>query len=445
MRAYDIIKKKRGGDELSKEEIKFLVEKYLSNEIPDYQMSSFLMAVYFKGLSEKETSILTGLMLNSGKALDFSNIKAPKVDKHSTGGVGDKTSIILAPLMAAAGVKVPMIAGRGLGHTGGTIDKLESIPNFRTNLSLDEFKKNIEKIGCSIISQTEEIAPADKKLYALRDVTATVESISLITASIMSKKLAEGIDGLVLDVKAGSGAFMKTLDESKQLAKAMVDVGNSMNVKTVAIITNMSQPLGSAVGNSLEIKECIEALKGNMQDDLKEVTITLGVWMKCIADYIKEKKKVPVPSNADFEKYKKELLTLIENGKALEKFLEFVEAQHGNIDSIKNPGLIPSAKKTKEIKSHSKGFVRSIDAEKIGIAAMLLGAGRQKAEDKIDLSAGIIMRKKIGDSVNHDEPVCVFYYNDEKNLKEAEEVFLSGIKLSTDEPVKENLILDIII
>jgi pyrimidine-nucleoside phosphorylase len=445
MRAYDIIKKKRSGDELSRGELKFFIENYLLNEIPDYQMSAFLMAVYFKGLTETETTIFTELMLNSGKVLDFSAIKAPKVDKHSTGGVGDKTSIILAPLMAAAGVKVPMIAGRGLGHTGGTIDKLESIPNFRTDISIDEFKKNIEKIGCSIISQTTEIAPADKRLYALRDITATVESIPLITASIMSKKLAEGIDGLVLDVKTGSGAFMKTLDESKQLARAMVDVGNSMNVKTVAIITNMNQPLGLAVGNSLEMKECIEALNGNMQDDLKEVTITLGVWMEYVADCVKEKKNVSMLSNADFEKHKKELLNLIENGKAFEKFVEFVEAQHGNPDSIKNPALMPSAKKTKEIKLPSNGFIKSIDTEKVGIAAMLLGAGRQKAEEKIDLSAGIVMRKKIGDSINPDEPVCLFHYNDERNLKEAEEVFLLGIKISADIPVKEKLILDIII
>ncbi|MBA3071161.1 MAG: thymidine phosphorylase [Nitrospirae bacterium] len=263
MRAYDLIKKKRDGAELSKEELSFLITEYLSNKIPDYQMSSFLMAVYFSGMTDAETIALTELMLSSGNRLDFSDISTPKVDKHSTGGVGDKTSIILAPLMAVMNVKVPMIAGRGLGHTGGTIDKLESIPGFRTDISIEEFKGNVKDIGFSIISQSDEIAPADKKLYSLRDVTATVESIPLIAASIMSKKLAEGIEGLVLDVKAGKGAFMKNISDARNLARTMVNIGNSMGVKTIAVLTDMNQPLGKTVGNGLEIKECISALRGS--------------------------------------------------------------------------------------------------------------------------------------------------------------------------------------
>ncbi|MFZ3121927.1 MAG: thymidine phosphorylase [Thermodesulfovibrionales bacterium] len=445
MRAYDLIKKKRDGAELSKEELSFLITEYLSNKIPDYQMSAFLMAVYFSGMTDAETIALTGLMLSSGNRLDFSDISIPKVDKHSTGGVGDKTSIILAPLMAAMNVKVPMIAGRGLGHTGGTIDKLESIPGFRTDISAQEFKKNVRDLGFSIISQTDEIAPADKKLYSLRDVTATVESIPLIAASIMSKKLAEGIGGLVLDVKAGKGAFMKNIGDARNLARTMVNIGNSMGVKTVAVITDMNQPLGKTVGNGLEIKECISALRGKMSDDLKEVVLTLGSWMVYAADCVTEEVAISRLSEHVLIKYKAELMDFIEKGDAFKKFVEFVDAQYGDPEVAFKPNMIPSATRVKEIRIPDKGYIQAMDAEKVGTASMLLGAGRRQAEDRIDHSAGIVLNKKTGDSITPDEPVAIFHYNDETYIKEAEEVFLSGIQAGEIPPDKRPVIIDVVI
>ncbi|MBI4683999.1 MAG: thymidine phosphorylase [Nitrospirae bacterium] len=445
MRAYDLIKKKRDRTELSKEELTFLITKYLSNEIPDYQMSSFLMAVYFNGMTDNETLVLTELMLNSGSKLNLSDISGPKVDKHSTGGVGDKTSIILAPLIASTNVKVPMIAGRGLGHTGGTIDKLESIPNFRTNISLQEFKENVKNIGLSIISQTDEIATADKRLYSLRDVTATVESIPLIAASIMSKKLSEGIDGLVLDVKVGSGAFMKTIEDARMLAKTMVNIGNSMEVKTIAIITDMNQPLGRTIGNSLEIKECISALRGKMPDDLKEVVLTLGSWMLYVADCVADGISVSRLSEQSVIRYKSELMDFIEKGEAFKKFVEFIDAQYGDPEVAFRPGLIPSAEKKKHITIPAKGYISKIDAEKTGIASMLLGAGRSRYGEDIDRSAGIILNKKVGDLINHNEPVAMFHYNIENHLKEAEDIFISGVQVDELPPDKKPLILDSII
>ncbi|MDP3259524.1 MAG: thymidine phosphorylase, partial [Thermodesulfovibrionales bacterium] len=411
MRAYDLIKKKRDGAELSKEELSFLITEYLSGKIPDYQMSAFLMAVYFRGMTDAETIALTELMLASGRRLDFSDISIPKVDKHSTGGVGDKTSIILAPLMAAMNVKVPMIAGRGLGHTGGTIDKLESIPGFRTDISAQEFKKNVRDIGFSIISQSDEIAPADKKLYSLRDVTATVESIPLIAASIMSKKLAEGIGGLVLDVKAGKGAFMKNINDARTLARTMVNIGNSMGVKTVAVITDMNQPLGKTVGNGLEIKECISALRGKMANDLKEVVLTLGSWMVYAADCVTEEVAVSRLPEHVIIKYKSELMDFIEKGDAFKKFVEFIDAQYGDPEVAFKPNMIPSASRVKEIRIPAKGYIQVMDAEKVGTASMLLGAGRRQAEDRIDHSAGIVLNKKTGDHTTPDEPVAIFHYN----------------------------------
>ncbi|MEK7267469.1 MAG: thymidine phosphorylase, partial [Nitrospirota bacterium] len=444
MRAYDLIKKKRDGAELSKEELEFLITEYLSGKIPDYQMSSFLMAVYFSGMTDAETIALTELMLSSGSRLDFSDISIPKVDKHSTGGVGDKTSIILAPLMAAMNVKVPMIAGRGLGHTGGTIDKLESIPGFRTDISAQEFKKNVRDIGFSIISQTDEIAPADKKLYSLRDVTATVESIPLIAASIMSKKLAEGIGGLVLDVKAGKGAFMKNIGDARTLARTMVNIGNSMGVKTVAVITDMNQPLGKTVGNGLEIKECISALRGKMSDDLKEVVLTLGSWMVYAADCVTEEVAISRLSEHVLIKYKAELMDFIEKGDAFKKFVEFVDAQYGDPEVAFKPSMIQSASRVKEIRIPDKGYIQVMDAEKVGTASMLLGAGRRQAEDRIDHSAGIVLNKKTGDYTTPDEPVAIFHYNDETHIKEAEEVFLSGIQAGEIPPDKRPVIIDVV-
>lgn len=445
MRAYDLIKKKRDGMELSREDLTFLITKYLSNEIPDYQMSSFLMAVYFNGMTDNETMNLTELMLSSGSRLDFSDIPAPKVDKHSTGGVGDKTSIILAPLMAAMNVRVPMIAGRGLGHTGGTIDKLESIPNFRTDLSIQEFKENVKNIGFSIIGTTDEIAPADKRLYSLRDVTATVESVPLIAASIMSKKLAEGIEGLVLDVKVGSGAFMKTIDDARRLAKAMVNTGNLMGIKTVAILTDMNQPLGKTVGNGLEIKESISALRGKMSDDLKEVVLTLGAWMVYVADCVTEGAMVSRLSEHVLMRYKSELMGFIENGEAFKKFVEFIDAQHGDPEVAFKLNIIPSAGKVKQIRVADKGYIQTVDAEKVGIASMLLGAGRQRAGESIDHSAGIILNKKVGDYISPDEPIAMFHYNKETHVAMAEDVFLSGIRVGENPPDKRAIIIDVII
>lgn len=444
MRVYDIIKKKRDGIELSEPELLFIIERYTSGEIPDYQMAAFLMAAFFRGMTLPETIVLTKAMLNSGVVLDLSDINGPKIDKHSTGGVGDKTSIILAPLLAAAGLIVPMVSGRGLGHTGGTLDKLGAIPGFRTNLSLQEFRGNLKSAGVSMMGQTGEMAPADRKLYALRDVTATVDSIPLIASSIMSKKLAEGLDGLVLDVKTGSGAFMKNINDARKLAAALVNTGNSMGVRTVAVITNMDQPLGMAIGNSLEVKECISALRGQWPDDLKEVTLTLGAWMIRAAMMISEFSFHNMDKDTDINELKNGLLELINNGTAFNKFVEMVNAQQGNTEIAFKPELLPSAEIMKPVKIERQGYIQKMDAEKIGIASMLLGAGRQKKEDAIDPSAGIILNKKIGDYVRQGEQIAMFYCNNGEHLKEAEELFLSGIEVSLEKPAPNDVIFDII-
>jgi pyrimidine-nucleoside phosphorylase len=445
MRAYDIIRKKRDGSELSEAELSLIIEQYVSGNIPDYQVSALLMAIFFRGMTDAETVNLTKVMLNSGSVLDLSDIRGPKIDKHSTGGVGDKTSIILAPLLASAGIIVPMISGRGLGHTGGTLDKLEAIPGFRIDLHMQEFKENLKNIGVSMIGQTSEIAPADGKLYALRDVSATVESIPLIASSIMSKKLAEGIDGLVLDVKVGSGAFMKRLEDARRLAATMVNIGNSMGVKTVAVLTDMDQPLGKTIGNSLEIKECISALRGQWADDLREVTLTLGAWMIETATMVSDfSLHIGGRDFRGIDEYKKGLLELLNNGAAFKKFAEMVDSQHGNPEIPFRPGLMPSAKMMKQITVTREGYIQRLDAEKAGIASMLLGAGRQKLDDTIDHSAGIILNKKVGDYVKPGDQTAMFYYNNENNLKDAEEIFLSGLEIERDEPIKEGIILEVI-
>ena len=445
MRAYDIIRKKRDGVELSEEELSFFINGYASNKIPESQMSSFLMAVYFTGMTENETRTLTELMLSSGNKLDLSDISASKVGKHSTGGVGDKTSIILGPLMAAMNVKVPMIAGRGLGHTGGTIDKLESIPGFRTGLSADEMTENIKKIGFSVVSQTEDISNIDRRLYGLRDMTATVESIPLIASSIMSKKLSEGIDGLVLDVKVGAGAFMKNAQDGRRLARTMVNIGNSMGVKTVAILTDMNQPLGRTIGNGLEIKECISSLRGNMADDLKEVVLTLGSWMVYVADCVTEEVPISRLPEHVLIKYKSELMDFIEKGDAFKKFAEFVDSQHGDPEVAFKQNMIPSSGKVKQIKAEGKGYILSMDAEKAGTAAMLLGAGRKDHTGKIDHSAGIVLNKKTGDYAEKGETIAIFHYNDESSIEQAEEIFISGIQTGDIPPDKRAVIIDTII
>lgn len=433
MRAYDIIKKKRNGHVLARGELASFLNGYLKREIPDYQVSAFLMAVFLKGMTAEETMALTGIMLSSGSVVDLSDIPGPKVDKHSTGGIGDKVSLILAPLAASAGVKVPMMSGRGLGHTGGTLDKLESIPNFKTGLSIKEFKKVLSEVGCAMIGASEEIAPLDRKLYALRDVTATVESIPLITSSIMSKKLSEGINGLVLDVKLGSGAFMKELDGARELATSMVQIGNSFGVKTIAAITDMDQPLGMAIGNSLEVIESIDAMKGKGSEDLMEVTFYLGALML---------KAAGIESNLEIGK--KKLIRLIDDGSALEKFQEMVQAQGGNPEVIKRPTLLPHSCLSVDISSKKSGYIRTMNAEAVGTASMILGAGRETMDSIVDPAAGIILKKKKGDFVKENEIICSFCTSDEAKVKKAEEIFLGAITFGKTPPEKRKMIIEVI-
>ncbi|MBI5026640.1 MAG: thymidine phosphorylase [Nitrospirae bacterium] len=450
-RAYDIIKKKRDGLSLSHEELKTFLNAYLKGDIPDYQVSAFLMAVFFKGMTAEETVHLTDIMLHSGAVLDLSQIPGPKIDKHSTGGVGDKVSLILAPLMASAGVIVPMMSGRGLGHTGGTLDKLESIPGFRVNLRIDEFKDVLSKVGCAMIGQTDEIAPLDRRLYSLRDVTATVEAIPLIASSIMSKKLAEGLDGLVLDVKVGSGAFMKTMDNARMLARAMVNIGNSMGVKTVAVITDMNEPLGMAVGNSLEVREAIDALKGEGPEDLMEVTLTLGAFMLKIAEEVgttrnrvrSEKLKVKSEMEKSIKAYKEKLSGFIKNGSALSKFRELIIAQKGNPQVI-DARYLPYSCLRGDILSRGEGYIHSMNAEVVGLCSMLLGAGRERIDSIIDPAAGILLKKKVGDFVKKGDLLAYFYAVDEDKIKEAEDMFLEGISLGETAPDKRKMVLDVV-
>jgi pyrimidine-nucleoside phosphorylase len=445
MKMYDIIRKKRNGLALSEPEIAYVIENYLSGRIPDYQVSALLMAMFLKGMTDDETASLTMSMLSSGLILDLSDIPGPKIDKHSTGGVGDKTSIILAPLIASAGITVPMISGRSLGHTGGTLDKLESIPGFRTDLSVHEFKDNLRRIGVSMIGQTEEIAPADMKLYAIRDVTATIDSIPLIASSIMSKKLAEGIQGLVLDVKVGSGAFMKTAEDARRLARTMVNIGDSMGVKIVAVLTDMEEPIGKTIGNSLEIKECIAALRGKWSEDLRAVTLTLGSWMirlaALVSDYTFYYDGIVY---SGFKGYKDGLQELIDTGAAFKKFVEMVDAHYGDPEVAFQPFRMSPAKMTKQIFIDREGYIQRMDAEKAGISSMLLGAGRERIDYAIDHSAGIILNKKTGDYVMKGEQIALFHYNNEWRIDEAEEVFLSGIIIGPERVKKRHPVLEVI-
>lgn len=415
----EIIGKKRDGFDLSREEIEFVIREYTEGKAPDYQMSALLMAILLRRMDKDETLFLTQAMLDSGRKFDFSGIQGKKIDKHSTGGVGDKVSLILAPLVASCGVVVPMISGRGLGHTGGTLDKLESIPNFRTNLEYDEFYGILEKVGVVIMGQTDEIAPADRKMYSLRDVTGTVESIPLITASILSKKLAEGIDGLVLDVKCGKGAFMKSFEEAERLASTMDTVVKGFGKKSVSIITNMDQPLGTSVGNSLEVKESIESLKGNGASDLMEVTYSLGADMLFMGEITSSRENA-------FSMLK----AAIRNGRALDKFRKMIEVQGGNSKVIDDYSLLPTANNKKEIKAKSAGFIKTINAYEVGIVNLLLGGGRKEKEDEIDPGVGIVFEKKVGDRVEKDERIATIYYRD--NLGEdIKKRFAFAIKISS--------------
>lgn len=418
MRMYDIILKKRNGEELTKDEIQFFINGYTEGTIPDYQASVLLMAIYFKGMSKSETAELTMAMVNSGETVDLSAIKGVKVDKHSTGGVGDKISLIVIPLVASLGIPVAKMSGRGLGHTGGTIDKLESIPGFRTELTGDEFIDNVNNYKMAISGQSGNLVPADKKLYALRDVTATIDSIPLIASSIMSKKIASGADCIVLDVKVGSGAFMKSVEEAYVLAETMVEIGKSLNRKTIAVVTDMSQPLGHEVGNSNEIIEAIDVLKGKGSKDETQVALTIASYMAVLGGAFE-----------DFEKAQAALEEVIRSGKAIDKLKLLIQIQGGNPDVVDKIEILPQAKYHIEVRSKKSGFVSSIDAESIGISAMLLGAGRRTKEDRIDFSAGISMKKKVGDKANPGDILCVLHTN-LQNTGEAERMALEAYNIN---------------
>jgi len=424
MRAIDVIRKKRDGDELSPEEIEFFISSYTADRIPDYQVAAWLMAVLLRGMSRAEIAALTESMLHSGSVLDFSDLPGRKVDKHSTGGVGDKTSLVIAPIVAAAGVPVPMISGRGLGHSGGTLDKLESIPGFNVNLPLAEFRRVLAACGCALIGQTAEIAPADKKLYALRDVTATVESPPLISGSIMSKKLAEGIDALVLDVKTGSGAFMKSEEAAASLAELMVETGVRMGKKMVALITDMDQPLGHKVGNALEVEECIEVMRGEGPADLTELCLELAAWMLFLADRV-----------TSLEEGRRLAAELIASGAALEKFREIISLQGGDTGVIDNADRLPQARQRLPILNRSDGFVTSIQCEQVGVASLVLGGGREKKEDIVDPAVGIVVHKKVGDSVHAGEPLATIHYNSDARLKEARRLLEESYAIAPEPPV----------
>ncbi|WP_092924482.1 pyrimidine-nucleoside phosphorylase [Romboutsia hominis] len=433
MRIYDIIRKKRDGHELSKEEINFFVEKYSKNEIPDYQASALLMAIYINKMNKQETVYLTEAMMNSGDVIDLSAIKGIKVDKHSTGGVGDKTTIALAPLVASCGAPVAKMSGRGLGHTGGTLDKLEAIPGFSIEMDAEKFINSVNEKNIAVCGQTATIAVADKKMYALRDVTATVDNISLIAASIMCKKLASGSNAILLDVKTGDGAFMKTLDDSFELAKAMVDIGCGMGRETIGMITNMDEPLGFAVGNSLEVIEAIETLKGNGPKDFVMLCETLGAYMLVLAKVCES-----------FEEGKKMIQDAISSGRALEKLKEFIENQGGDKRVVDDYNLLPKSKNIVPIKSPKSGYISKIEAEEIGVSAMILGAGRETKEDELDLSAGIVLQKKVGDYVNEGDVLAYMHYNKEEKFEQAKERFINAYEIVDDKTQPKKLIYGVV-
>lgn len=432
MRMVDLIHNKKQGESLTQDEINFIIEGYTSGAIPDYQMSAFLMAVYFKGMNKEETANLTLAFVNSGDNIDLTDIKGIKVDKHSTGGVGDKVSLIIIPLVASVGIPVAKMSGRGLGHTGGTIDKLEAIEGFKTNLSRDEFISNVNTFKMAIAGQSANLTPADKKIYALRDVTATVDSIPLIAASVMSKKIASGANAIVLDVKVGSGAFMKSLPEAIELARTMVTIGKSLRRKTIAVITDMSQPLGHEVGNANEVKEAIEVLQGQGAKDLTTVALTIASYMTVLGGAYPE-----------FDHAYSELERLIKSGKTIEKFKQLVKIQGGNPEVIDNPDKLPQAKKHIEVKSLKSGYVTAINAEAIGVSAMLLGAGRKTKDAPIDYSAGLTMIKKIGDKVNTGDTICVLHTDLEEN-EVAEGMVRNAYSFSNIEPKPINYIYEVI-
>ncbi|MDE6209697.1 MAG: pyrimidine-nucleoside phosphorylase [Lachnospiraceae bacterium] len=433
MNLYDIITKKKRSEALTKEEIDFVVSGYTNGEVADYQMSALLMAICINGMNEEETFNLTISMRDSGDILDLSEIDGIKVDKHSTGGVGDKISLILSPMLAALGVKVAKMSGRGLGHTGGTIDKLESIKGFTTTLSRDEFLYNVNNIGMAIAGQSANLAPADKKIYALRDVTATVDCIPLIASSIMSKKLASGADAIVLDVKCGNGAFMKTEEEAKRLAQAMVSIGRMAGKKISAVITDMNEPLGSHIGNGLEVAEVIETLKGNGNRDILEVTYALGSEMLIFAKKANTK-----------EEARNMLENTIADGSAYEKFTEFVKAQKGDISYITSPEKLVNASVIKELKAKACGYISELDTENIGRAVQILGGGRSKKDDIIDMSVGLIINKKTGSYVKSEDTIFTLYGNDKIKVAEAIKKLEKSVKITAQKPCETSLIKEVI-
>ncbi|MBQ1993196.1 MAG: pyrimidine-nucleoside phosphorylase [Lachnospiraceae bacterium] len=433
MRMYDLIMKKRNGGTLTDEEINFMIDGYTKEEIPDYQMSAMMMAIYFQGMNEKETLALTMAMTNSGDTLDLGMIEGIKVDKHSTGGVGDKTSLALTPMVASLGVTVAKMSGRGLGHTGGTIDKLESFKGFSTEISEEKFIDNVKNIGIAIMGQTADLAPADKKLYALRDVTATVDNMSLIASSIMSKKLAAGADAIVLDVKTGSGAFMKNEKDAFSLAHEMVKIGNGAGRKTVAIVSDMDQPLGNAVGNALEVREAIDTLKGEGPKDFEELCVALGSYMLVAA---KRAESV--------DEARQKLVECINDGSALAKLAEFVEAQGGDKSYVYDTDKLPTASIIEEIESPCDGYVSRIICDEIGICSLILGGGRETKDSVIDLSVGFVLKKKVGDKVNKGDSLATIYANDREKLNIAKERFLKAYTISDKKVEKARLIKGVI-
>ena len=433
MRMYDLIMKKRKGEELTTEEINFFVDGFTKGEIPDYQASAMLMAIFFNKMNKRETADLTNAMVESGDKIDLSNIKGVKVDKHSTGGVGDKTSICLTPLVASLGIPVAKMSGRGLGHTGGTIDKLETFKGFSVELTEEQFMENVNKINIAIMGQSGNLVPADKKLYALRDVTATVDNMSLIASSIMSKKLASGADAIVLDVKVGDGAFMKTPETAKELAQERVDIGKHLGRETIGVISDMDQPLGYAIGNSLEVIEAIELLKGNGPKDLLELTLTIGSNMLLCAKMAESE-----------EEARKMLMENIKNGKGLEKLKDFVKAQGGDISPIDDYSKFPQAKYVEKVTSPVDGYITKIHAEAFGLIAMELGAGRATKESEIDLAVGIVLNKKRGEKVNKGDVLAYIHSNNEDKIEKARKSILENIVIEDSYDLNIPLIYDIV-
>lgn len=432
MRMFDIIRKKRDGLALSEKEIQWFIDGYVKGEIPDYQASALCMAIYFKGMNVEETTALTFAIRDSGDKLKFNNIKGLRVDKHSTGGVGDKTSLVVTPIVATLGVKVAKMSGRGLGHTGGTVDKLEAIPGFKTDLPTEEFEEIVNRVGIAIVGQNATLAPADKLLYALRDVTATVDSLPLIVSSIMSKKLAADDDCVVLDVKTGSGSFMKTKEQSRELAEWMVAIGKAAGKRMRALITDMDRPLGHAIGNSLEVVEAIETLKGNGPEDLTELSVALAAHMLVISD------------RGSYEECERSVRRVIESKEALITFANMVEAQGGNKEWILHPELFPKAPYSLEVKAETCGYITGVDTEGYGTASLLLGAGRNTKEDKIDFAAGIKLIKKTGDEVKTGDAIAVLYTSDESRLAPAAKRLLNATSIGAKKPEGAPLIYDIV-